>query len=201
MGRWLLRIATYLIILLLLFAVLPGGWVYLQPQGSIHEVASDVPAAPIAIVFGAGLQRNGEPSALLADRIDAAVELYKRGKVSRLLMTGDNREASYDEPGAMRRYAIERGIPAERIDFDQLGLRTHDSIVRARGIFGITRAVLVTQRYHLPRALYLADAFGIEASGYVAGHDHYVDQRQYEIREAVALVATWYEVSLARLAG
>lgn len=198
MRVWLARVATVLLALLLLTVALPGGWVFARFQGRIYDDLANVPPAPVAIVFGAGLRSNGEPSPLLADRVDAAIELYKVGKVSRLLMTGDNRQANYDEPSAMRRYAVARGVPADRITLDDSGLRTYDSAYRARNVFGITQAVLVTQRYHLPRALYLANWFGIDAVGYVAGHDNYAGQDYYDIREAAAVVVTWYEVHILK---
>ncbi len=177
---------------------LPGTWAYARFQGRVYDSLASVPSAPVAIVFGAGLQSNGDPSPLLAHRLDAAVALYKSGKVQTLLMSGDNRSRNYDEPGAMRRYAVARGVPASRITVDRYGLRTYDSAYRARNVFGITRALVVTQGYHMPRALYLANMLGIDADGYVAGHSSYVDQDYYEAREAVALVETWYEVHVLK---
>ncbi len=185
---------AFVTLLALVGIALPGAWAYARFQGRVYEDLSSVPSAPVAIVFGAGLQSNGSPSPLLAHRLDAAIALYKRGKVQTLLMTGDNRSKYYDEPGAMRRYAVERGVPASRISVDRYGLRTYDSAYRARHVFGITRALVVTQGYHMPRALYLANTLGIDADGYVAGHNSYVDQDYYELREAAALVETWYEV-------
>lgn len=192
------RVVTFVIVLLFVAVVLPGAWALLRFQGRVYGDLASVPSAPVAIVFGAGLQSNGDPSPLLAHRLDAAIALYKRGKVQTLLMTGDSRSKNYDEVGAMRRYAVERGIPANRITLDRYGLRTYDSAYRARNVFGVTRAVLVTQRYHLPRALYLANLVGIDADGYVAGHDSYVDQNYYEAREAAALVETWYEIHILK---
>ena len=193
-----LRALAFLAALLLAAIVLPGAWSYLRFQGKVHDDLASVPSAPVAIVFGAGLRSNGEPSPLLAHRMDAAIALYKRGKVQNLLLTGDNRSANYDEVGAMRRYAIARGVPEAAITLDHYGLRTYDSAYRARSVYGVTRAVLVTQRYHLPRALYLANLFGIDADGYVAGHDSYAQQGYYEAREAAALVATWYELHVLK---
>jgi vancomycin permeability regulator SanA len=192
------RIVTFALVLLVAAVVLPGAWAYVRYQSRVYGDASSVPAAPVAIVFGAGLQTNGEPSPLLAHRLDAAIALYKRGKVQTLLMSGDNRSRNYDEPGAMRRYAVARGVPADRITLDRYGLRTYDSAYRARNVFGVTRAVLVTQRYHMARALYLANMLGIDADGYVAGHSSYDQQEYYEAREAAALVETWYEVHVLR---
>lgn len=188
----------FLLVLLFVAVVLPCAWTYLRFQSRVHDDLASVPSAPVAIVFGAGLQSNGEPSPLLAHRIDAAIELYRRGKVQTLLMSGDSRAANYDEVGAMRRYAIARGVPTAKIKLDRYGLRTYDSAYRARSLFGVTRAVLVTQRYHMPRALYLANLLGIDAAGYVAGHDAYAQQDYYEAREAAALVVAWYDIHILK---
>ncbi len=192
------RAAIVLVGVALAVVVLPGTWAFARFQDRVYDDLASVPPAPVAIVFGAGLQSNGEPSPLLAHRLDAAIALYKHGKVQRLLMSGDNRSKNHDEPDAMRRYAVARGVPAERITVDRYGLRTYDSVYRARKVFGVTRALVVTQGYHMPRALYLANLLGIDADGYVAGHNHYVDQDYYEAREAAALVESWYDVHVLR---
>ena len=192
------RVVVVLVVLAFVAIVIPGAWSFARFQGRVYEDLASVPAAPVAIVLGAGLKSNGDPSPLLAHRLDAAIALYKAGKVQTLLMSGDNRSRNYDEPGAMRRYAIARGVPASRITLDHYGLRTYDSAYRARNVFGITRALVVTQGYHMPRALYLANTLGIDADGYVAGHNSYEDQEYYEAREAAALVETWYEVHVVK---
>jgi len=110
-----------------------------------------VPADRVAIVFGAGLQRDGTPSAVLRDRVATAASLYFEGKVQKLLMSGDNRFLDYNEPGSMKAYAISLGVPGEDIVLDYAGRRTYDTCYRAREIFGLDEAILVTQTYHLPR--------------------------------------------------
>jgi vancomycin permeability regulator SanA len=179
-----------------LAAVLPAAWVYYAYQDAIYTDPAEVPAAPVAIVFGAGLNRDGSPSLMLAHRVDAAVELYRAGKVSRLLMTGDNSRAEYNEVEAMKERAVASGVPADRVNLDYAGFRTYDSAYRARAIFGIERAVLVTQRYHLPRALFLARSFGIEAVGLAAGLESYPRQEFFNLRELAALSVSWYEVNV-----
>lgn len=100
---------------------------------------------PVAIVFGAGIG-----NAVIDDRVQTGVDLYKQGRVRKLLMTGDNGRVGYDEPGAMKVTAIAAGVPAGDIICDYAGFRTYDSLYRARDIFGVTQAALVTQGYHLP---------------------------------------------------
>ena len=129
---------------------------------------SDSPPAPVAIVFGAGLNYDGTPTAVLRDRVSTAADLYFDGKVQKLLMTGDNRFLDYNEPGGMYEYAVELGVPEEDIVLDYGGRRTYDSCYRASAIFGVTDAILVTQRYHLPRALFLCNHLNIQSTGVVA---------------------------------
>lgn len=180
-----------------LVAVLgPAADAFLTPQSRIYYDVDAVPPAPVAIVFGAGVTPNGEPSLMLADRVEAAVELYRRGKVGRLLMSGDNGQPDYDEVTVMKHYAVERGVPADRVNLDYAGFRTYDSCYRARVVFGVTKAILVTQGYHLPRALYLAKAVGIEAVGLKAGRDSYPRQSYYDARELSALTVAWYEANV-----
>lgn len=183
---------------LVLALVLPGVWIGTTFNGAIHDDPSLVPSAPVAIVFGAGLQADGRPTVMLADRVEAAAELYRAGKVKRLLMTGDNSLRSYDEVTAMKRLAVELGVPADQVNLDYAGFRTYDSCYRAAAIFGVTRAVLVSQRYHLPRALFLAGSFGIEAVGLAAGLDSYPNQSYYNVREFAAQTVSWYEVNVTR---
>jgi vancomycin permeability regulator SanA len=177
-------------------AVTPAVWVYSTSQDSIYDDPSQIPTMPVAIVFGAGLQADGTPSPMLADRVDAAIELYKAGKVGRLLMSGDNSEVGYSEVAAMQGRAISEGVPPSLVNLDYAGLRTYDSCYRAAAIFGIHRATLVTQRYHLPRALFLARSFGIDAVGLVAGQVEYNNQLYFDLRELAAQSVAWYEVNV-----
>ncbi|MGK5548570.1 SanA/YdcF family protein [Streptomyces sp. URMC 127] len=144
-------------------ALLPATWVYAAAEPRMRTVAS-VPAAPVAMVFGAGLW-DGEPSPYLAHRLDAAIELYRAGKVRVVLVTGDNSREDYDEPDAMRAYLTKRGVPADRVVSDYAGFDTWDSCTRAARVFGVKKAVLITQGFHVRRALALCGAAGIDAYG------------------------------------
>jgi len=124
-----------------------------------------VPERPVAIVFGAGLWWDGSPSPVLRDRVATAAQLYFTGKVKKLLMSGDNRFLDYNEPGAMRDFALKLGVPEEDIVLDFAGRRTYDTCYRAREIFGLEQAILVTQAFHLPRALYTCNQLGLRAIG------------------------------------
>ncbi|QKV95108.1 YdcF family protein [Streptomyces sp. NA02950] len=171
-------------VLLCVLALLPATWLRLTTEDRIRTVA-DVPAAPVGVVFGAGLW-NGSPSPYLAHRLDTAVRLYRDGKVRALLVTGDNSRHDYDEPDAMRAYLVKRGVPERRIVRDYAGFDTWDSCSRARRIFGVHRAVLVSQGFHIRRALALCDAAGIDAYGVAVAEPHDVTWSYGALREVVA---------------
>jgi SanA protein len=178
-------------------------WLHAAYANRMYASIDDIPIEDqprIAIVFGAGLTRSGEPTPALYDRIATAVDLYQRGLVIKLLLTGDNRFINYNEPEAMRRTAIELGVPDNDLVLDYAGRRTYDSCYRARAIFGVNHAILVTQAFHLDRALYLCDAFGIESVGVVADRHSYTTSTQtwWTLREAAATVAAWIDVNVTR---
>lgn len=165
-----------------------------------HSAAEQVPAERVAVVFGAGV-RGERPSRVLAERIDAAVALYRAGRVQKILMTGDNGSADYDEVSVMRRYAEELGVRPADITLDYAGFSTYESCYRARAIFGVERAVLVTQAYHLPRAVYTCRALGVEASGLGApdwGRFPGPILVRYSLRETLATVKALVDVHLTR---
>jgi len=124
-----------------------------------------VPEKPVAIVFGALVYNNQTPCPMLADRVAAAVQLYKSGRVRKLLMTGDNSSVQYDEPTAMGCYAEKLGVPKKDIVLDYAGFNTYDSCYRAVHIFGVKQAILVTQTYHEHRAVTIARTLGMDAVG------------------------------------
>jgi len=164
--------------------------------GRIYGTLQTVPPAPVAVVFGAGYWPDGTPSDVMKDRVEAAVDLYRAGRVLKVLFSGDNRFADYNEPGKMREYALSLGLPDEAIVLDYAGRRTYDTCYRARDIFGLRQVVLVTQRYHLPRALYTCEKLGLEAVGYAADRRPYRFIRQYWLREVPALLVAWWELTV-----
>lgn len=164
------RRAVQVAMALAVLALLPATWVRLTGDARVRTEA-DVPAEPVGVVFGAGLWQ-GRPSPYLAHRLNAAARLYAAGKVRVLLVTGDNSRTSYDEPGAMRAYLTRHGVPGDRIVVDDAGFDTWDSCSRARRIFGVDRAVLVSQGFHIRRALALCEAAGIDAYGVGVDEKH-----------------------------
>lgn len=157
--RTLFQVTVFLTVL----GLAPVTWVYVAGSGRIRGVA-DVPPAPVALVLGAGVWGD-QPSRLLARRLDVALALYRAGKVKVLLVSGDNSREGYNEPDVMRRYLVERGVPDKQVVADYAGFSTWDSCVRAREVFGVDRAIVVSQRFHLRRALALCGAAGLDAHG------------------------------------
>ncbi|MAT95680.1 MAG: hypothetical protein CL608_00815 [Anaerolineaceae bacterium] len=158
---------------------------------SIYTI-EDVPADRVAIVFGAAVYGNGRLSPILRDRMDTAVQLYKDGTVQKIIVSGDNQFVDYDEPTAMLEYAIAQGVAAADVQPDFAGRRTYDTCYRAREIFQLESAILVTQQFHLPRALFTCRQLGIEVVGVASDPQPYRDARWYEVRETVATaVALW----------
>jgi len=156
----------------------------------------EVPDAPVALVLGAGLNRDGTPGVVLRDRVQTAADLYFTGKVEKLLMSGDNSTDYYNEPGAMLEYALSLGIPEEDIILDYAGRRTYDSCYRTQEIFGVDELIIVTQAFHLPRAVYLCSAFGINAVGVPADDANY-NRSSYTfwwIREVLASINAYWDV-------
>lgn len=181
-----------------LFPWLLRAWVNWHVGPQIYLPGQEIPATDVALVLGAGLQRNGRPTVVLHDRVVTAVELYQQGRVKKLLMSGDNRYVYHNEPGAMRDLAVELGVPPEDIVLDDAGQRTYDSCYRAHEIFAVKRAAVVTQRFHLNRALYLCQNLGIEAVGAAADRRPYRGERWWQLRELAALANAWLDVHFLR---
>ncbi|PTA44476.1 vancomycin high temperature exclusion protein [Micromonospora sp. RP3T] len=162
--RRLLLVGVAGAVLLAVATAASVAWVRDDAEGHVYTVA-DVPAAPVALVLGAKVEPNGEPSPFLAARLEIARQLYAAGRVTVVLVSGDHMDWDYDEPDAMRRWLVDRGVPAEKVVLDHAGFDTYDSCVRARRIFGVRRAIVVTQSFHLPRAVALCRHVGVTADG------------------------------------
>jgi len=190
-----------IVLLVLIIATLAALWilratVHAQATPRVYTRVADVPYAPIALVLGAGLWADGSPTPALRDRVTTAVDLYRAGKVKKLLMTGDNRRVDYNEPAAMRTIALQLGVPAEDIVLDYAGRRTYDSCYRAKEIFEVKQVIIVTQRFHLNRSLFLCNAMGIPSVGVVADRRVYQSLPWWELREVLATIAAWWDVNV-----
>ncbi len=194
------KLARLLVIASLAMTFLVGGLrvaMILDTRGEVVTIAEAEPAQA-ALVLGAGLLPNKTPSAPLRDRIDTAINLYNLGKVKKLLMSGDNRFVEYNEPEAMRQYALSQGVPDQDIVLDYAGRRTYDSCYRANAIFGLDTVIIVTQNYHLPRALFLCNRLNVTATGVPADQTRYLRSRYsfWRVREVIASLAAFYDIYL-----
>ncbi|NDZ77284.1 hypothetical protein G3I19_01820 [Streptomyces sp. SID10853] len=178
------RLAVQAVMLGCVLALTPATWMFAVAGDRIRTTA-DVPAADVAVVFGAGLWQ-GKPSPYLAHRLDTAAGLYRAGTVKVVLVTGDNSRTGYDEPDAMRAYLVRHGVPDAGVVSDYAGFDTWDSCVRARKVFGVRRAVLVSQGFHIRRAIALCRSAGIESYGVGATDTHDVTWYYGGAREVLA---------------
>jgi SanA protein len=191
------RILGWLFMALIGVPLLIRAVTALSAGNRVHNTVDAVPARRVAIIFGAGV-RNGYPTAMLYDRVAAAVDLYRAGKVEKLLMSGDNRFENYNEPAAMRRTAMQLGVPSEDIALDLAGRSTYDTCYRAKAIFDVNETVLVTQRFHLDRALMLCDSMGIAADGFAADRRPYRSIWWNHFRELPATLNAAIEAYVTR---
>ena len=164
-------------------------WMVFTARPSIYtpETAQNL-SGDCILVLGCGLRRDGYPSQMLRDRLDAAIEAYRMGLAPKLLMSGDHGQVDYDEVNAMKDYAMEKGIPSEDIFMDHAGFSTYESMYRAKAIFHCEKIIVVTQNYHLYRAIANARAMGMVASGISANRRNFTGQWFFSLRESVARV-------------
>ena len=182
--------------LVVLVVVSANVWIWGASAGRIEELGApdDTAAAPVAIVLGAAVYPSGEPSPWLKYRLETAAGLYRSGRVDAILVSGDNSRVDYDEPTAMRDYLVGLGIPSEAVALDYAGFDTYDTCVRARRIFGVEQALLVSQNFHVSRAVAVCRSAGLDARG-VGDTQATVDRgtwaRSWLRERPAALKAAW----------
>lgn len=169
-----------------IYALCVNSYIKNREKDKIFTVDSVSGGYDCIIILGCGVKDDGRPSDMLYDRIITGVELYKKGIAPRILMSGDHGRTDYDEVGTMKKYAVDMGVPEDAVFCDHAGFSTYESMVRANKVFGIENAVVVTQIYHLYRALYDAESFGINAYGVSADVRRYLGQTNRNIREIIA---------------
>lgn len=186
-------IAIFVIAVFSLF-LLVNHLVYKEGQGKIYD-AEAVPQKQVALVLGAGVHENGSLSDMFRDRNDVAIELYKSGKVQKILVSGDHGRKEYDEVNAAKEYLLSNGVEGKDIFLDHAGFDTYDSIYRARDIFQVDSMIIVTQGYHLPRALYIAKSLGMDAVGADAELRTYGREDYRNFREKFAVAKACLDVA------
>lgn len=195
------RILQILLIILSLAVVSVGSvnaYMIISTKDSIYTTDEFLDKVRIgdghtaAVILGAGI-RGDKPSSMLAERLDTGIDLYNAGVVSKLLMSGDNINPEYNEVRVMMKYAMNHGVPQEDIMVDKSGYRTYASVYRAKDKFGLDKIVLVTQKYHLYRAQYIADALGIQALSVSCDKIRYRGQIARDIREVASRTLAFIE--------
>ncbi|GEA85770.1 SanA/YdcF family protein [Cellulomonas gelida] len=190
--RWRRRlgIAAALVVLLLV----PLAWVQGAGQARLRTQET-VQDAPVALVFGAGLRPDGSPSTYLRRRLDAAQTLYESGKVQVILVSGDSGSIGHDEPTAMHDYLVAAGVPTGAVVLDYAGFDTHDTCVRAHRVFGVDAAVVLTQDYHVRRAVFSCSAAGIDTQGIGVSSASVRPEQltQWRLREVPASYKAWWD--------
>lgn len=196
--KWFLRLFIVIGLIGVLSISIINKYVYSKYSDriktSIIEIPSEEPPRT-AIVFGAGVKKDGSPSDVLYDRVVTAVEIYQAGRVKKLLMSGDNPNPEYNEPAAMKKIAVELGVPESDIVLDLAGHRTFDTCQRAKEIFEVEKAILVTQEYHQARSLYLCNDLGIDSIGIKANKRIYGGEGNGSFREFLSVANAWFEIN------
>lgn len=192
----LIRLSVSALIVLALLVLIANTTVWVKSRKYIYRNVADVPVCYTAIVLGAKVFSNGAPSDFLQDRLDVAIELYNSKKVTRFLLSGDHGTTSYDEVNGMKSYLLKHGIDTRDIFLDHAGFDTYNSMIRAREIFKITDAIIVSQEFHLSRAIYIARSKGLKAYGIEADKRNYHSLRRLKFRELLAKVKAFGEVTL-----
>ena len=191
-------VAVALLFLGFLSIFILNNKIKISTQSNIYGTLKEVPDKHTVIVLGASVKSNGNLSVMLRDRVESALLLYNKGKVQRFLLSGDNGEANYNEPKAMKKYLIERGVKENHIYLDYAGFDTYDSIYRAKAIFEVDEAIIVTQGFHLPRAVFLAQEMGLNYIGY-RGDKRIYQHENYNIkRELLANVKAYLELAFRK---
>ena len=165
-----------------------------KSSGLIYSDIQSIPEAYTGLVLGAGVYADGTLSLMLQDRVDTIIDLYNAKKITRILVSGDHGEVNYDEVNSIKRYLLNKGVPGEDIFLDHAGFDTYDSIYRAKEIFGVTDIIIVTNEFHLPRAMYIADSINLKAYGLIADRREYEGIKFSETRERFASIKGFFDI-------
>lgn len=188
--KW--KILTLIVLCVYMVGIITLFWINAYVKHSVKDniltiqEATELKDVDCILVLGCLVKSDGTPSDMLSDRLTRGIELYNEGVSSKILMSGDHGREDYDEVGAMKRYAVNAGIDSGDVFMDHKGFSTYDSIYRAKEVFGAKRIVIVTQKYHLYRALYIAEELGIEAYGVASDYYTYSGQTARDFREVLA---------------
>lgn len=181
-------------VLVLFFVFGLNYYIYSSTKSSIYSDTNKVSKSYTALVLGAKVYRNGNLSVILQDRVNTALDLYQSKKITRFLLSGDHGKSNYDEVNLMKDYLIKKGVPKQDIFLDHAGFDTYDSVYRAKHIFNVTEIVIVTQHFHVKRAVYIAKSLGLKVQGFTADKHQYGIAKKMVLRESLANVKAFLEL-------
>lgn len=178
-------VLLFIVVLGMLCLYLPNLYVKQSTKDQIDINIDNIEDIDCIVVLGAGVWGES-PSPMLRDRLDKAIELYKLGVSNKIIMSGDHGTNDYDEVNTMKEYAIENGVPSEDIFMDHAGFSTYDTVYRVKEVFGAKKIIIISQEYHLYRAVYISNKLGLKAYGISAEKINYSGQEIREFREILA---------------
>ncbi|WP_264553372.1 vancomycin high temperature exclusion protein [Flavobacterium sp. N2038] len=187
------KITLYLAIIGLISIVSVNYYVKSSTKKNIYYSIKRFPKNDVGIIFGAGINGN-QPSKYLKDRLDAGIMLWKAKRINKILLSGDNGRDEYDELTVMKNYCYNHGVDTTKIFIDYAGFDTYSTMYRAKHIFKIKRATLVSQEYHLNRAIYIGQKLGIKSAGYSANHGEYLGYKYVTFREYGSIFKSFFDV-------
>lgn len=196
--RKFLNITVFTVLGLVLLVIILQFHINRSSRDVIFEDASKLEPAYVGLVLGASVRPDKSLSPILQDRVDSALELYEKGIIKRFLLSGDHGQKDYDEVNAMRTYLKNKGVTDSVIFMDHAGFDTYDSMFRAREVFKVEKAIVITQKFHLPRAIYVGRKMGLELQGYVADHREYPGNAHFTRREWLANIKAWVELNIEK---
>lgn len=185
---------TFIAVISIALVFLLNLYINIKTKNLIYNSVEEIPGTYTALVLGAHVSRDGIPSNFLKDRLDMALELYKHKKVKRLLLSGDHGTVIYDEVNNMRNYLLEHGVDTRDIFLDHAGFDSYNSIVRAKEIFEVNEMIIVSQEFHIPRALFIAKHKNLKAIGIIADKENYGSLAYLKFRERIANVKAFWEI-------
>jgi SanA protein len=196
MNRFKKFLICFLIVLGGCISFIWGLSTYIEKSTSdeIYSEISDLPKSNTVIVLGASVYSDGKLSPILQDRVDTALNIFRAGKASQFLLSGDNRRNDYDEVSAMKNYLLERDVPENLIFTDPAGIDTYDSMYRSNFVYEVPNAIIVTQNFHLPRTLFIANSLGLDYIGIPAKAKHYKTESSLIRREKLANIKALWEI-------
>jgi len=189
-------ILAFALFVILSILIIFGLEAYIQKETSylIYSEITEIPSAKTGIILGASVHSDGKLSPILEDRVETAYQLYKQNKIENFLVSGDHRTDDYDEVNAIKNYLLKKGVPPEDITLDHAGFDTYDSMFRAKAVFAIDDAIVITQKFHLPRSLYIARNLDAKYKGFEAAPMAYTSSETIKRREQLANFKAIWEI-------